>query len=67
MLILSRFLANPTVGFLRAKKESYSRGEGNAWAPISWSFDKIRDVGDLSYFVYFRFKCFVNVSVGLRP
>ena len=28
------------------------RGEGNAWAPVSWSFDKIREVGVLSYLFY---------------
>ena len=36
------------------------------WTPKSWSFDKLREVVDLSYLVYFRFKCFVNACVGLR-
>ena len=42
------------------------RGEGNAWAPVSWSFDKLREVGVLSYLSYTLFKCFVDDSVGLR-
>ena len=37
------------------------------WAPVLRSFDKLREVGDLSYLVDFRFKCFVDDSVGLRP
>ena len=36
------------------------RGEGNAWAPVSWSFDKLREVGVLSYLSYTLFKCFVD-------
>ena len=43
------------------------RDESYAWTPKSWSFDKLREVGDLSYLVYFQFKCFVNACVGLRP
>ena len=35
------------------------RGEGNAWAPVSWSFDKLREVEVLSYLSYTLFKCFV--------
>ena len=38
-----------------------------AWTPVLKSFDKFHEVGVLSYLVYFRFKCFVDVSVGLRP
>ena len=43
------------------------RGKGNAWAPVSRSFDKLREVGVLSYLFYSSFKYFVDVSVGLRP
>ena len=43
------------------------RNESYAWTLKSWSFDKLCEVGDLSYLVYFRFKCFVNACVGLRP
>ena len=25
------------------------RGKGNTWAPVSWSFDKLHEVGVLSY------------------
>ena len=43
------------------------RGEGNAWAPVSRSFDKLREVGVLSYLSYTLFKCFVDDLVDLRP
>ena len=33
------------------------RGEGNLWAPVSWSFDKLRKVGVSSYLFYPLFKC----------
>ena len=29
------------------------------WAPVSWSFDKLHEVGALSYLFYSLFKCFV--------
>ena len=41
--------------------------EDYAWAPVLGVFDKLREVGVLSYLVYFRFKCFVDDLVGLRP
>ena len=50
-----------------ARRKVVLRGEGYAWAPVSVSFDKLREVGVLFYLVYFRFKCFVNDFVGLRP
>ena len=31
--------------------------EDNAWTPVSWSFDKLREVGVLSYLFYPLFKC----------
>ena len=34
--------------------------EDYTWAPVSGSFDKIREVGVLSYLIYPLFKCFVN-------
>ena len=37
------------------------------WAPISGVFDKLCEVGVLSYLFYSLFKCFVNTCVGLRP
>ena len=45
--------------FDRARRKVVLRGEGNAWAPVSWSFDKLREVGVLSYLFYPLFKCFV--------
>ena len=42
------------------------QSEGFAWVPVSWSFDKLREVGVLSYFSYTLFKCFVDDLVGLR-
>ena len=43
------------------------RNEDYTWAPVSGVFEKLREVGVLSYLVYFRFKCFVNDFIGLRP
>ena len=43
------------------------RGEAYAWTPVLRSFDKLREVGVLSYLSYTLFKCFVDDSVGLRP
>ena len=35
------------------------REEGNAWTPVLRSFNKLREVGVLSYLFYTLFKCFV--------
>ena len=32
-----------------ARRKVVLRGKGNTWAPVSWSFDKLREVGVLSY------------------
>ena len=32
-----------------ARRKVVLRGESNAWTPILRSFDKLREVGDLSY------------------
>ena len=32
-----------------ARRKAVLRGEGNAWAPVLRSFDKLREVGVLSY------------------
>ena len=53
--------------FFGTRRKVALRGEDYAWAPVLRSFDKLREVGDLSYLVYFRFKCFVDDSVSLRP
>ena len=38
--------------FFGARRKVVLRGEGNAWAPVSWSFEKLREVGVLSYLFY---------------
>ena len=35
--------------FFGARRKVVLRGEGNVWAPVLRSFDKIREVGVLSY------------------
>ena len=32
-----------------ARRKVVLRSEGNAWTLVSWSFDKLREVGELSY------------------
>ena len=34
------------------RSEVVLRGEGNAWVPVLGSFDKLREVGVLSYLFY---------------
>ena len=46
--------------FFEARRKVILRDEGNAWAPISYSFDKLCEVGVLSYLSYTLFKCFVD-------
>ena len=67
MPLISKIPANPTVGFLRSKKESCSTRRGQRMDPGFGSFDKLREVGVSSYLFYSWFKCFVDVCVGLRP
>ena len=45
--------------FFGPRKKAVLHGKGNAWAPVSWSFDKLHEVGVLSYLFYPLFKCFV--------
>ena len=48
-------LSSRTIGpseFFGPRRKAVLRGEGNAWAPVSWSFDKLREVGVLSYLFY---------------
>ena len=63
---LNLWLIRPSE-FFRARRKVALRSEAYAWAPVLRSFDKLREVGVLSYLVYFRFKCFVDDSVDLRP
>ena len=43
------------------------RSEGFTWVPVLGSFDKLCEVGVLSYLSCTLFKCFVDDSFGLRP
>ena len=45
---LDSWLIRPS-DFLRGRRKVVLRGQGNAWAPVSWSFDKLREVGVSSY------------------
>ena len=54
-----RFRSIGSSDFFEARRKVALRGEGNAWAPVSWSFDKLHEVGVLSYLFYPLFKCFV--------
>ena len=45
--------------FFGARRKAILRGEDNAWTPVSGSFEKLREVGVLSYLFYTLFKCFV--------
>ena len=49
MWLLSKITGDPTVGILRRNKESRSTQWAYAWAPVLRSFDKLREVGVLSY------------------
>ena len=46
--------------FFGTRRKVVLRGESNAWALVSWGFDKLREVGVLSYLSYTLFKCFVD-------
>ena len=45
--------------FFGARRKVDLRGEDYAWAPVLGSFDKLHEVGVLSYLFYLLFKCFV--------
>ena len=45
----SRAIRSPEV--FRARRKVVLRGQGNTWLPDLRSFDKLREVGDLSYLV----------------
>ena len=44
-----RFWAIRPSEFFGARRKFVLRGEGNAWAPVFRSFDKLREVGVSSY------------------
>ena len=64
MQLLYKIPGDRNVG---TRRKVVLRGEGNAWVPVLRSFDKLQDVGVLSYLSYTLFKCFVDDCVGLRP
>ena len=66
---LSFFFRSTKIGpsdFVGAEEKIDLRDESYAWTPKIWSFNKLREVGVLSYLFYPLFKCFVNACVGLR-
>ena len=46
--------------FFGPRSKAVLRSEGFAWVPVLGSFNKLCDIGDLSYLSYTLFKCFVN-------
>ena len=46
--------------FVGTRRKAVLRNEDFAWVPILRSFDKLREVGVLSYLSYTFFKCFVD-------
>ena len=46
--------------FFGPRNKTVLCGKGFAWVLILGSFDKLREVGVLSYLSYTLFKCFVN-------
>ena len=55
-----RFLAIGPSEFFGLRRKVVLRGKGNAWASVLRSFDKLHEVGVLSYLSYILFKCFVD-------
>ena len=49
--------------FFGPRRKVALRGKDYAWAPVWGSFDKLREVGVLSYLSYTLFKCFVMVEL----
>ena len=45
--------------FFGPRSKVVLRSEGFMWASVSGVFDKLREVGVLSYLFYLLFKCFV--------
>ena len=46
--------------FFGARRKVVLRSESFAWVPVLRSFDKLHEVGVLSYLSYTLFKCFVG-------
>ena len=54
-----RFRAIGPSDFFGPRRKVVLRSEGFAWVPVSLIFDRLREVGVLSYLFYPLFKCFV--------
>ena len=54
------FWAIRPLEFVGTRRKVVLRSEGLAWVLVLRSFDKLREVGVLSYFSYTLFKCFVD-------
>ena len=50
-----------------ARRKAALREETYAWTPFLGVFDKLREVGVLSYLGFTLYLSVCNVSVGLRP
>ena len=46
--------------FVGTRRKAVLRSEGFAWAPVLRSFDKLREVGVLSYLSYTLLKFFLD-------
>ena len=55
-----RFRAIRPSDFFRVRRKVALCGEDYSWAPVLGAFDKLREVGVLSYLSYTLFKCFVD-------
>ena len=55
--------------FFGPRSKVVLRSEGFTWVPVLGVFDKLREVGVLSYLFYSLFNCFVknNVNVMASP
>ena len=52
--------------FVGTRRKAVLRSEGFTWVPVLRSFDKLREIGVLSYLSYSLFKCFVDDCVDFR-
>ena len=60
MQLLSRIYGVRTVGSLGPRSKVVLHIKDYMWAQVSVVFDKLREVGVLSYLSYSWFKCFVD-------
>ena len=60
MQLLSRITTDRTVELFGPRSKVVLRIEDYTWALVSGVFDKLREVGVLSYLLYLLFKYFVD-------